>query len=382
MENLLNNPRLDTQPPDSKNGLLSKLLARYKSSVETEHEQATLRLILTCVGVFYLWLISQGNFFGEASEQREVAKLWTYWWWPSMYFLYAFAHIATLIIHPGRLLSRRIIMIFLDNAIITGLVLHGGLFNPFLGLYFWIAVGYGFRYGPNWLAYSAVTSITHFLWLMYFVPTWNAGSIFGQSLILSLCIASGLTYHLLSRLKLVQRNLMLKAQELEKLATKDSLTGLANRALLMDRLTHAINLATRSNRDIALFFIDIDGLKMVNDQVGHAAGDALLTEVAKTLQVRLRAVDTCARIAGDEFIVVLEGEVERNNTLNVADTMLKAIYDLTIMDQQQFRVSASIGIAWLSSLPENERTPDALLAAADSAMYTAKKSGGNRYSLA
>lgn len=382
MENLLNNPRLDTQPPDSKNGLLSKLLVRYKSSVETEHEQATLRLIIICIGVLYLWLVAHFNYIGDDQERAQVIEIWSAWWWPTTYFLYALAHIISLLVHPKKLLLRLVMTVFIDNLIISCMVLYGGVFNPFIAFYFWIAVGYGFRYGPNWLAYSACTSLVNFTLLLYFVPTWNAGSIFGFSIILSLCVVSGQTYYLLRRLKLVQHKLTLKAQELEKLATKDSLTGLANRALLMDRLTHAINLATRSNRDIALFFIDVDGLKMVNDQVGHAAGDALLTEVAKTLQVRLRAVDTCARIAGDEFIVVLEGEVERNNTLNVAGTMLKAIYDLTIMDQQQFRVSASIGIAWLSSLPENERTPDALLAAADSAMYTAKKSGGNRYSLA
>lgn len=378
MENILNDP----QQPDSKRNLVSKLLFRYKSSIGTEHEQATSRFVLTGIGMLYFWVVINFTEIGSLGERAEIVTVWSQWWCPLLYVLYACIHIVSLLVHPEKLLSRRMVMLLLDNVIISSLVFFGGLLTPFISLYFWIAVGYGFRYGPNWLAYSASTSIVSLVSLFYFVPTWNAGSMFGFTIILSLCVASGQTYYLLRRLKLVQHKLTLKAQELEKLATKDSLTGLANRALLMDRLTHAINLATRSNGDIALFFIDVDGLKMVNDQVGHAAGDALLTEVAKTLQVRLRAVDTCARIAGDEFIVVLEGEVERNNTLNVADTMLKAIYDLTIMDQQQFRVSASIGIAWLSSLPENERTPDALLAAADSAMYTAKKSGGNRYSLA
>lgn len=382
MENLLKQPRLDSQSPDSKASLLSKLLVRYKSSAETEHEQATLRLIITIIGVFYLWSVTKFNYIGSDAERFELTELWSQWWWPSAYFSYALAHAISIVAHPKKLLLRRVLMVVADNFAITLLVFQGSLLNPFVAFYFWIAIGYGFRYGSNWLAYSGSISMLCFLLLFCFVPVWNSDTALLFPIALSLGIALGYTYCLLKRLKLVQHKLTLKAQELEKLATKDSLTGLANRALLMDRLTHAINLATRSNRDIALFFIDVDGLKMVNDQVGHAAGDALLTEVAKTLQVRLRAVDTCARIAGDEFIVVLEGEVERNNTLNVADTMLKAIYDLTIMDQQQFRVSASIGIAWLSSLPENERTPDALLAAADSAMYTAKKSGGNRYSLA
>lgn len=382
MESALNRSGFNPQYPDGNNTLFSRLLIRYKSSIETEHEQATLRFIFTCVGVFYLWLVAHFGLIGDANERAEVVKLWAQWWWPSLYFLFALVHIASLVTHPARLYLRRTVMLLLDNAVITSLVFHGGLFTPFAALYFWIAIGYGFRYGPNWLAYSASISIACFSLLLYLVPAWNAGSISGFSMVLSLCIVSGHAYHLLGRLKRVQQKLVLKAREMENLATRDSLTGLANRALLMDRLAQAINLAARTKGDVSLLFIDLDGLKKVNDHLGHAAGDTLLIDVAKKLQARLRAVDTCARIAGDEFVIVLERVTDHASVLHMADAILEAVRGLTVIVGQPIDISASIGVARLSLIPKNLRSQDSLLAAADSAMYQAKRSGGNRYCLA
>lgn len=382
MDSTFSRPGFSPNDPNEKTSLLSKLLNRYRSSVETEHEQATLRIFLTLAGVLYLWLIANFEILGDAKERETVVGIWQQWWWPWMYYFYAIAHIATLVVHPARLFLRRTIMLFLDNLVITILVSHGGLFNPFIALYFWIAIGYGFRYGPSWLVYSCSISVVCFLLLLYFVPTWDAGSIFGFSMILSLCVASGHAFHLLRRLKQVQHNLVNKAAELEKLATRDYLTGLANRALLIDRLEQAITLSARTGGDVAMLFIDIDGLKKVNDLIGHAAGDVLLVEVSKKLLVRLRAADTCARIAGDEFVIVLEGAADRDRILHLADTMLNEVRSLTSIVGQPIEISASIGIAWLSDIAESIRGPDAFLAAADGAMYEAKRSGKNRYCMA
>ncbi len=382
MESSLNKPKINPKPPHEQSTLFAKLLFRYRSSVETEHEQATLRVFLTIAGIFYLWLVASFDLIGNIEEREAVANLWQQWWWPSMYFLYALVHIPTLVAHPAKLFLRRTIMLLLDNIAITVLVSHGGLFNPFIALYFWIAIGYGFRYGPNWLAYSACVSVAGILSILYLNPSWEAGSIFGFSIILCLCTVAGHTYHLLQRLRLTQQNLLFKASELEKLATRDSLTGLANRALLMDRLTQAITLAARTGNDVAILFIDVDGLKKVNDNIGHAAGDSLLIEVAKRLQMRLRAVDTCARIAGDEFVIILEGANDRASVLRVADIMLEEVRGLTTIAGQPIEISASLGIAWLSLLAEGSRNPESLLDIADSAMYQAKRSGKNRYCVA
>lgn len=387
MEKALDRIGLHYQPPGGQESLLSKLARRYRSSADTEHEQATLRLALVSIGALYLWLAAHFTLPADGHEQSDVANIWAEWWWPSAYYLYAFAHAASLLARPGKVFLRRVAMVLLDNAAITVLISYGGLFNPFMALYFWIALGYGFRFGPDWAVYSAGSSVSGILLLLYLDPAWNTGPmntgpIMGASLALSLCVASGYTYFLLRRLRSVQRNLVAKAGELEKMATRDHLTGLANRALLQDRLTHAIALAMRLERDIAVLFIDIDGLKKVNDQIGHAAGDAMLIEVANRLQARLRAVDTCARIAGDEFVIVLEGSADRNSVLHMADIVLNEVCSVTSVANQPITISASIGIAWLSSIPKQSWSPDTLLAAADSAMYEAKKSGRNRYCVA
>ncbi|MHB1237887.1 MAG: diguanylate cyclase domain-containing protein [Gallionella sp.] len=382
MEGTLNSSGFDPKYPGENNSLLSKLLVRYRSSAETEHEQATLRFLLTCSGVFYLWLVGHFDLIGTVTERAEVLKFWAHWWFPSLYFLYPLVHIASLVLHPPRLFSRRIILIFLDSAATTFLVSHGGLFNIFTALYFWIAIGYGFRYGPSWLAYSTIVSIAFFSLALYRIPAWDTSSIAGISMMLNLTVVSGYACHLLRRLQSTQRKLLLKATELESLATRDSLTGLANRALLMDRLAHAITLAARKESDVAVLFIDIDGMKMVNDRIGHAAGDALLIEIANKLQARLRAVDTFARIAGDEFVIILEGVADRQSVLNVADIVLEEVCSVTSIAGQAIKISASIGIAWLSSIPRVLWKPDTLLAAADEAMYAAKRSGKNRYCIA
>ena len=382
MDSTLDRSGLNPKYPGGKNDLLPRLLLRYRSSAETEHEQATLRLFLTCIGILYLWLIAHYNIIGTASERAEVIRLWGRWWFPSIFFLFALMHIVSLLVNPARLILRRNVMLFLDNAFITILAFHGGLFTPFVALYFWIAIGYGFRYGPNWLVFSASSSVIFISLAFYLVPTWNAGSTAGLAITLSLSVASCHAYHLLRRLKLAQQKLVLKATELENLATRDSLTGLANRALLMDRLGHAITLAARKDGDVAVLFIDVDGMKMVNDRIGHAAGDALLIEVAKKLQARLRAVDTFARIAGDEFVIILEGITDRQSVLNVADIVLEEVCSVTSIAGQAIKISASIGIAWLSSIPRMLWKPDTLLAAADDAMYAAKRSGKNRYCIA
>ncbi len=382
MESSLNRAEVKSGFPGGNDPLLSKLLHRYKSSVETEHEQATLRLLLTCAGVFYIWLIARFDLIGTVTERSTAIRFWAHGWFPSAYFLYATVHIASLMANPARLILRRIVMPLLDNTCITILALHGGLFTPFVALYFWIAVGYGFRYGPNWLVYSASSSIMFISLAFYLAPAWNAGSTAGFSIILSLSIVSGYTYFLLRRLKLVQQKLVFKASELEALATRDSLTGLANRALLMDRLAQAISLAMRTDGNVAVLFVDIDGMKAVNDQIGHAAGDGLLIEVASRLQARLRAADTCARIAGDEFVIMLEGVTDRHSVIRVANIVLQEVSSVTSIADSPVRISASIGIAWLTSLPIMSWKPDALLAAADNAMYSAKKSGKNRYCIA
>jgi diguanylate cyclase (GGDEF)-like protein len=158
-------------------------------------------------------------------------------------------------------------------------------------------------------------------------------------------------------------------------AFHDSLTGLASRALFLDRLTHGLVQAARSNTDITLLFIDLDRFKMVNDTLGHGAGDGLLVEVAERLRACLRASDTAARFGGDEFVVLLHG-TNATDAQIVAGRIIEAVRRPFVINELEVCIDASIGIACSQA---GRVGAEELLRDADVAMYRAKRAGRGRY---
>jgi diguanylate cyclase (GGDEF)-like protein/PAS domain S-box-containing protein len=163
--------------------------------------------------------------------------------------------------------------------------------------------------------------------------------------------------------------------ELRHQAFHDSLTGLANRALFVDRLDHALSLAHRNRRPLAVLFIDIDDFKNVNDSLGHGEGDAILVGVAERLCEALRAGDTIARMGGDEFAVLVEDPPGASAPTVVADRLMAVLQAPFALDGKELFVHVSLGVAILTS---PEQTADELLRNADVAMYMAKTRGKNR----
>ncbi|MGN6870540.1 MAG: putative bifunctional diguanylate cyclase/phosphodiesterase [Solirubrobacteraceae bacterium] len=156
-------------------------------------------------------------------------------------------------------------------------------------------------------------------------------------------------------------------------AFNDPLTGLANRALLLDRLTHALARARRDQTQVTLLFIDLDRFKLINDSLGHAAGDALLVAVAERIRSVLRGGETAARLGGDEFAVVLDTTASIRAAESVAQRLLEVLEaPFAVADREVF-VSASIGIA-----AGNDAAED-VLRDSDVAMYRAKSRGKSRY---
>ena len=163
--------------------------------------------------------------------------------------------------------------------------------------------------------------------------------------------------------------------KLKQMALVDELTGLPNRRLLFDRLTQSLARARREGSSLALLFIDLDGFKRVNDDLGHRVGDTLLSEVAKRLLARSRDSDTVARIGGDEFAVILNHIQENEDANKVAASMLNALRQPFQVDGHFVQIGASIGI---SIFPDHGQEGGYLLQQADCAMYAAKKGGRNR----
>lgn len=165
-------------------------------------------------------------------------------------------------------------------------------------------------------------------------------------------------------------------QRLKFLASHDSLTGLPNRAFLVERLTHSLTLAKRKNHQIALLFLDLDRFKHVNDTIGHEAGDQLLQTVAARLTTCIRETDTLARLGGDEFVVLAEGFDNAGYLTGLAERILSTISEPFHLRGYEYYLGVSIGI---SMHPDDGEDGNILLRCADSAMYAAKESGRNNY---
>jgi diguanylate cyclase (GGDEF)-like protein len=169
-------------------------------------------------------------------------------------------------------------------------------------------------------------------------------------------------------------------------AFHDSLTGLPNRTLFLDRLNHALRLSNRrlhpNSADLpklfAVLFLDLDRFKIINDSLGHLAGDQLLKIVAKRLVGCLRGGDTVARLGGDEFVMLLEEIEDLNDVIEVVQRIKDALQVPVILDGNEIFISTSIGIALNSA---DYTQPDQLLRDADTAMYRAKEQGRDRYEI-
>lgn len=156
----------------------------------------------------------------------------------------------------------------------------------------------------------------------------------------------------------------------------DHLTGLANRALFLDRLEHSVARARRANTWMSLMYLDLDRFKTINDTLGHAVGDRLLQEIASRLKDCVREADMVARLGGDEFTVIIEGPGQRSDVDTVAKKVLTAIRPAYYVDEHEIYVSCSIGIA---VFPECGADMKTLTRNADTAMYQAKARGGDTH---
>lgn len=166
-----------------------------------------------------------------------------------------------------------------------------------------------------------------------------------------------------------------KTEQLAYAADHDPLTGLPNRNLLKDRTQQAIARAQRKHENFALLFLDLDHFKAVNDSMGHAAGDALLVDIAKRLTDCVREDDTIARLGGDEFVVLLDGPTQENQVRTVADKIRKTLRTPYRLGTQSANVTVSIG---MSLYPVDGQDTETLLNHADTAMYHAKQQGRDR----
>ncbi|PID29798.1 MAG: hypothetical protein CSB55_01035 [Candidatus Cloacimonadota bacterium] len=167
-----------------------------------------------------------------------------------------------------------------------------------------------------------------------------------------------------------------KENELRMLAHHDTLTGLPNRILMDERLSLSVAIASRKNHITAVLFLDLDGFKAVNDNFGHNYGDILLQQVSKRLVKAVRELDTVARFGGDEFVIILQFIDKLDDVKVIAQRIVDSVARTYFILGDEIKITTSLGI---SVYPKDTQDASLLLKYADTAMYSAKKSGKNRY---
>lgn len=167
-----------------------------------------------------------------------------------------------------------------------------------------------------------------------------------------------------------------KIDDLQKLAHFDSLTNIPNRFLFDIKLDEVINKTKRDNSSFAIFFLDLDDFKKVNDTYGHLAGDKVLCSIAKSIKSIIRMEDTFARISGDEFLLIIENIEEKQTIDFIAKKIIDTVSKSIRFEKVNITIGCSIGI---SIYPEDSVSKKELLHLADLAMYKAKKSGKSNY---
>jgi diguanylate cyclase (GGDEF)-like protein len=167
-------------------------------------------------------------------------------------------------------------------------------------------------------------------------------------------------------------------RDVDHLARHDPLTGLANRLMLYDRLEHAISASQRTGRNIALIYLDLDRFKEINDTRGHAIGDKVLKAVSNRLKKMVREVDTVARLGGDEFVILFDSIEDPRQVVAIAGKIIDAFRLPLEIDGEEYRIGVSLGI---SVYPQDADNATRLIEQADTAMYRAKKAGGNTFEL-
>ncbi len=169
--------------------------------------------------------------------------------------------------------------------------------------------------------------------------------------------------------------------ELEHQAFHDDLTGLPNRALLRNRLAHALAARVRERLPVAVLFLGVDDFKHVNDALGHGAGDRVLQEIAVRLQECMRPVDTAARLGGDEFAILLSDSDSELHAVEVAQRVMSALERAIVLEEREVRIAASVGIAFSDEEMFSASDAEELMRNADAALNRAKESGKGHYQI-
>jgi diguanylate cyclase (GGDEF)-like protein len=335
---------------------------RVRQRPDTERTQALLRAGIVCLLLLHTaWM---------SARAVDVAPLL---WGVNLFsVVFSVALLARILQRPGVSPLRRVAGLVHDNICVTAWLYYAGPTGALaLFCYPFSTVGNGFRFGVRYLMLSGSLGAAGIALLLTTAPGWTSHATIGHGILLSHVVVMGYTGVLLRRLHQTQR-------ELQQLATRDALTGLANRRSFMETLAEMVSAPER--RQLACLYVDLDGFKGVNDRHGHELGDQLLNEVAARVLRCIRASDVLARLGGDEFTVVLTSPSSPEQAKDVAARIIRTIEGIAEVQGRDVEISASIGVSFIPAGHHGYAVEsDDMLKAADEAMYVAKRSGPGHY---
>lgn len=359
------------QPPPP-TGFFARLSRDVGANVELE--QAFVRIGLSAGALLVIAAV-------EASGLGHVPR-------PVVYLLSTHAALSILFLayvrrHLDGPPLRRLVLLFLDILVpITGIALSGAVGPLFYFLFLFVPIGVGLRYGRSYLHVASLGMLVGLGTMLLVRPPSGLDPWLGAGLLLTQTLIPLHVDRLLTRLDDARERLRTMAEEMESMAKRDALTGLPNRRMLFELLEGAIHRAERSREPLAVVYFDLDGFKLVNDQLGHAVGDTLLRKVADLTRATTRASDTQARLGGDEFVVVLEGTRADEARERVGRAILEGVRAIDSLGGHPIVIGASIGVSeYVPSISRRPPTPDELIHRADQAMYASKRSGKGKISL-
>lgn len=273
---------------------------------------------------------------------------------------------------------RRCIALFDISAVSFTLYLSGEQGALFYFLYLWVIVGNGMRFGPGSLIEVMLMGVVGFSLVLTTTAYWEQYAYIGLSLLSGLVVLPLFYLTLIRRLHSLNQQLDMQLNQAVYAANHDSLTGLHNRESFFRQVENLIELAKQESRDFALIYVDLDGFKSVNDNLGHHCGDEMLVKTAEQLKSLIRKGDVAARLGGDEFAVLFYN-VNAQDIQALVQRLLAKLERRLTLNGQEFIVTASVGV---SIFPQHGEVSDRLIKSADLAMYQSKRLGKNGYSIA
>lgn len=350
-------------------GLFTALRARLAARPDSEHAQAFIRLVIAVIGVVYVYFMDSA---GKLAPVQQHIFLFI----ASYAVLSAAGLFVVIASRPVASPFRRLLGMVLDlSGTSYFMYVMEGNGILFFAVYLWVIIGNGLRYGARYLHAAMAMGIVGFAAVFVSSRYWMEQWGFSAGLLVGLVALPLYFSILLKQLSRQHDELKKLYEQTARHATHDSLTNLPNRKHFYDQLADAVTCAKRERRSFAVLYLDLDGFKVINDDLGHVVGDQLIERTARRIEKCVRRADMVARVGGDEFVVILR-DIEPSHASSVAEKIIQSLAEPFVIAEKNLAVTTSIGVA---SYPRDGEDVNTLIHSADSAMYEAKRNGKNGY---